>query len=63
MIKIIIFLGIVVGLSVTLYLIGTKILKLTKKDFSETLEDDIEKGEKIKQTIKNINQKWNQNKS
>lgn len=57
MIKLLIFIALVIAIGSVLYLIGNNVLKAFSKDVSENLENDIQKGEQAKQTIKQLNKK------
>jgi uncharacterized protein involved in cysteine biosynthesis len=57
MIKLLIFIALVIAIGSVLYLIGNNVSKAFSKDVSENLENDIQKGEQAKQTIKQLNKK------
>ena len=57
MIKILVFIALVIAIGSVLYLIGNKVSKVLRIDVSENLENDIQKGKKAKQKIKQLSKK------
>jgi Flp pilus assembly pilin Flp len=56
--RLLIFIALVIiAIGSVLYLIGNNVSKAFSKDVSENLENDIQKGEQAKQTIKQLNKK------
>ena len=57
MIKMLVFIALVIAIGSVLYLIGNKVSKVLRIDVSENLENDIQKGKKAKQKIKQLSKK------
>jgi hypothetical protein len=57
MIRFIVFLVLVALVAIMLYMLGKGIYNVLAKSQSSNLEEDIKKGEKAKETIKQLNKK------
>ena len=57
MIKFITFVALIIVIAITLYAVGKLVHKLLTMSQASNLEEDIKKGEKAKQTIKQLNKK------
>jgi hypothetical protein len=55
MIKFIVFIALVVIVAIMLYMLGKGIYTILTKSQASNLEEDIKKGEKAKETIKQLN--------
>ena len=55
MIKFIVFIALVVIIATMLYMLGKGIYSILSKSQASNLEEDIKKGEKAKETIKQLN--------
>ena len=59
MIKFVVFLSLVALIAIVLYMLGKGIYNVLSKSQASNLEEDIKKGEKAKQTIKQLNKQVN----
>lgn len=55
MIRFIVFIALVALIAIVLYMLGKGIYSLLTKSQASNLEEDIKKGEKAKETIKQLN--------
>jgi hypothetical protein len=59
MFRFIFFISLVALIAIVLYMLGRGIYKVLTNSHASNLEEDIKKGEKAKETIKQLNKKIN----
>lgn len=57
MIRFVVFIALIALIAIVLYMLGKGIYTLLTKSQASNLEEDLKKGEKAKETIKQLNKK------